>query len=129
LAGVFDVHRNSGEIFDHDFAREAGIAAGTAGRDDYFLEVEKSFLDGSQRIRENDVAVHVLPNGFTNGFWLLVNFVEHVIRKWVRRTRRTSLLVRHLAAAPGGSCRHAPSLFQRNGSGRDVPSRNSQLDT
>src|ERR1700751_1476494 len=34
-----------------------------------------------------------------------------------------------LAAAPGGSCRHAPSLFQGNGSGRDVPSRNSQLDT
>ncbi len=33
LAGVFDIDGESGEIFEHDFAGESGVAARSAGGD------------------------------------------------------------------------------------------------
>ena len=85
FAGVFHIHGDAGQIFHHDFAREAGMTTGTAGGDDYFFEGEKRVLDGLESFAENNIAVDVLADGFANGARLLVDFAEHGIRKRARK--------------------------------------------
>ena len=46
FAGILNIHRNPGEILNHDFARQAGMATGSTGGDDDFLEGLQSTLDG-----------------------------------------------------------------------------------
>src|ERR1700691_6495028 len=81
FAGVFHVHGDACQVFHHDFAGEAGVAAGAAGGDDNFLEGEESFFDGLERVRKNHVFRYILADGFANGLRLLVNFAQHVIRE------------------------------------------------
>ena len=98
FAGVFDVHGDAGQIFHHDFAGEAGVAAGTAGGNDDFLKSEERVFDGLERIGKNHVVFDILTNGFANGVGLLVDFPQHVIGKlrWrngamARPAQRTSV--------------------------------------
>src|SRR5580693_2442472 len=81
FAGVFHVHSNACQIFHHDFAGEAGVAAGAAGGDDDFFEGEECFFDGLERVRKNCVVRDILADGFANGLRLLVDFAQHVIWK------------------------------------------------
>ena len=77
FAGVFDVDRDAGQVFHHDFAGQTGVTAGAAGGDDYFLESEERVFDGLQGLAENNVAIDVLANRFANRSRLLVDFAEH----------------------------------------------------
>ena len=84
LARVFHVDRFAGEIFDHDLAGEACMAARAAGGDDDFLESGQRGLDSLQRLWENYVAFYVAADRFANGLRLLVNFAQHEFRKRAR---------------------------------------------
>ena len=111
LAGVLHVHGDAGQIFHHDFAGEAGIAAGAARGDDDFLEGEESFFDGLQRIRKDHVVRDVLANGFANGLRLLINFPQHPVGKGARGAPiRILRLASHPSPPPPESnlCRVTP---------------------
>ncbi len=85
LAGVFDVDRHAGEIFNHDLASEARVAAGTAGGNDQLFKGEQGALDGIKFAGKENVVSQMLIESFGNSLRLLINLAEHCVRKIVAR--------------------------------------------
>ena len=77
FAGVLDVDRHAGKIFDHDFAGEACVPARSAGGDDQFFERQQRAFNGVQLAGKNDVVLQVLRDGLRDGRRLLVDFPPH----------------------------------------------------
>src|SRR5437660_1092238 len=84
LAGEVDLHRYGSHAFDHEFASETCVPAGSTGRDidlAKLLHFRIAYSRSGQRYMTR--AVDARLNGFPHRFGLLVDFLEHVVRKAV----------------------------------------------
>src|SRR5208282_3161 len=85
LARIFHVDGNSRKILDHDFARQPGMTARSAGSDDQLLEGQQRALNREQFAGEKNVVPQMQVDGFSDGLRLLIDFPEHGMGKPVSR--------------------------------------------
>src|SRR5208282_1812407 len=81
FAGVFDVHRNSGKILDHDLAGQAGVAAGAARCDNQSSATAERPVHELKLGGENPAPLRASVNGLPERTWLLVNLTEDEVWK------------------------------------------------
>ena len=72
---------DSGEVFEEDFADEAGVATGAAGRDEQALLADEGLAGGEEGGLAEAVAVGVGSKSCSNGLGLLEYLAEHGVRK------------------------------------------------
>ena len=81
FTGVFDVNRNTGEIFQHDFAGKARMTAGAARRDDEPLAPAEGFDDWLKCLCCRSAAWDVVLDGLCERLRLLVDLAQHGVRE------------------------------------------------
>src|SRR5258707_4398648 len=80
-AGVFDVDRDTGEIFQHDFTGQSRVTAGAAGRDNEPLASAERIEDRLKRFCWRSSTWDVSLDGRGKRLRLLVDFAQHGVRE------------------------------------------------
>ncbi len=81
FAGVFDVHREAGDVFEEDLACEARVTAGAAGGNQQLRLGAQPMADGIGGVAAEAAALDVVLQGAAEGFGLLVDLGEHPVRE------------------------------------------------
>src|ERR1051326_4117702 len=86
FARVFDVDRDAGEVFDHDLRRETRVTTRATGSDDDAVALLQSGFDRAQTVTENYATAYMMTDCRGDGVRLLVDFLQHAMRKPDGRT-------------------------------------------
>ncbi|MFM1941608.1 MAG: hypothetical protein RI897_590 [Verrucomicrobiota bacterium] len=81
FAGVFDFDRDVGEVFDHVFAGEGGVPAGTTGINEdaiHGAELGGGHVEAAE-VGRGFLLVEAAAERIFEGAWLLKDLLEHVV--------------------------------------------------
>src|ERR1700744_3457885 len=81
FAGIFDVHGEPRQVFQHDFASQPGMAARSACGNDNALMPSQSLGDGGEGFRVKRSIADIIADGSRKCIRLFIDLTQHSVRK------------------------------------------------